>query len=82
MDRSHRLRSGRLAGGNVDTPRSISGLLPLRVRIALLHGELKGWKSLSLQLSVFLSEEPASDIPWASEPAPAPVRGPSEDVYP
>ena len=24
MDRSHRLRSGRLAGGNVDTPRSMS----------------------------------------------------------
>ena len=26
MDRSHRLRPGRLAGGNVDTPRSISGV--------------------------------------------------------
>ena len=54
----------------------------LREQIALLHGELEGWKSLSPVETVFLSEDPPSDIPWASEPAPAPVRGPSEDVYP
>ena len=80
MDRWHRLRSENLGGGNVDTARLVRQAL--RNEIALFHGELKGWKRLSLEQTIFLSEAPASDIPWASEQSPAPVLGPSEDVYP
>ena len=51
----------------------------LREQIALLHGELEGWKSLSLASTIFLSEAPPSDIALGLRAGPCtgprPIRG-------
>ena len=41
-----------------------------------------GWKFLFLKRQQIFTEAVASDLPWGPGAAPAPVRGPSEDVCP
>ena len=41
-----------------------------------------GWKIISQKRNKIWLEGPPGDMPWPPKAAPAPVRGPSEDVYP
>ena len=41
-----------------------------------------GWKIISQPGNKIWLEAPPGDMPWPPKAAPAPVRGPSEDVYP
>ena len=40
------------------------------------------WKIISHARNKIRLEAPPGDMPWPPKAAPAPVRGPSEDVYP